>query len=463
MEASAIQKPDSGKKRTESGFLHILKVRVPAGVNSLDEIHVKGGRCLDGKLNVQGSKNTVLPVMAASLLQKEVCVLKGCPYITDVFNMEEILRMLGAVTWWEGHDLHLDCSRADRTEVPVEYAGKMRCSVILTAAILGRNRKAVIGYPGGCVIGKRPIDLHMYALKCLGAEIRENGDAIEMSCSKLQGCEIRFVQKSVGATEQALLGAVLACGDTIIKNCAREPEIVWLCRFFRKMGAVIEGEGSDCIRVCGVRELHGAKMQIPGDRIVAGTYICAAAATRGRIILENVPPGELDSFLAVYQKMGGQYEWKSGTLLADGRKICYPIPFLETEVYPGFPTDLQSPLLAVLATIRGESMIKENIFENRFKICRELVKMGADIEVQGNCARVRGGSLHGCRIRAEELRGGAALLIAALAAEGESVLEGCSFIRRGYENICGNICEAGGLITEDTGNIFYEDIQLREN
>lgn len=415
----------------------------------MDEIRVRGGRRLDGKLKIQGSKNTVLPVMAASLLQKGVCVLRDCPRITDVFNMEEILQSLGAVTWWEGHDLYLDCSRADGCTVPKDCAGKMRCSVILTGSLLGRNGKAKIGYPGGCVIGKRPIDLHIYALKCLGARIKERDGIIEMTCSKLLGCEIEFAQRSVGATEQALLGAVLAHGETLIKNCAREPEIVWLCRFLRKMGAVIEGEGSDCIRIEGVQRLHGAQMQMPGDRIVAGTYICAAAATRGRIVLENVPEGELDAFLDVYQKMGGQYEWKSGKLIADGGDICSPIPFLETDVYPGFPTDLQSPLLAVLTTIRGESMIKENIFENRFKICHELTKMGADVSTHGKCVRVRGSVLRGCRIRAEELRGGAALLIAALAADGETVLEGCSFIRRGYENICRDICEAGGSITEE--------------
>lgn len=428
----------------------------------MDEIHVTGGKCLNGRLKVQGSKNTVLPMMAASLLQRETCVLQDCPRITDVFYMEEILQMLGVVTWWKDHDLYLDCSQAAGTKVPEEYSGKMRCSVILLGALLGRHGKGSIGYPGGCVIGERPIDFHIYALKCLGAKMEEDDKRIWTSCQKLHGAEIVFKQKSVGATEQALLGAVLASGETVLKNCAEEPEIIWLCRFLRKMGAEISGEGSGVIYIYGVNELHGAEMQIPGDRIVTGTYLCAAAATRGRITVENAPKGELDAFLRVYQKMGGQYEWKSGKLVADGSRIRFPIPFLETEVYPGFPTDLQSPLLAVLATIRGESMIKENIFENRFKICSELRKMGADVLIQGRCVRIRGGKLSGCRIRAEELRGGAALLIAALAAEGESILGGCSFIRRGYEDISRDIRALGGLITEDTGNILYEDIQLQE-
>ena len=201
-------------------------------------------------------------------------------------------------------------------------------------------------------------------------------------------------------------------------------------------------------------------MQIPADRIVTGTYLCAAAATRGRIVIGNAPEGELDAFLQVYRKMGGQYEWNSGKLIADGSQVRFSLPFLETEVYPGFPTDLQSPLLAVLATVPGKSIIKENIFENRFKVCNELCKMGADIRVDGNTAVVCGGRLHGNCVYAEELRGGAALLVAALAAEGSSVIRGCSFIRRGYEDIGGDLKKLGGLITEDTGTVFYENIQL---
>ena len=420
---------------TEAWLLHILIVRDPVGVDRLDEIHVIGGNCLKGSITVQGSKNTVLPVMAASLLQREICVLRGCPRISDVFYMEEILHILGAVTWWKDHDLYLDCSMACGTEIPSEYTGRMRCSVILLGALLGRGQKGVIGYPGGCVIGKRPVDLHLYALKCLGAEISEENGNIHAFCKKLNGNEISFKNRSVGATEQAILAAVLADGETVIKNCAREPEIIWLCRFLRLMGARIDGEGEECIHIRGVPELHGAKMQIPADRIVTGTYLCAAAATRGTITIENAPEGELDAFLEVYRKMGGQYDWNSGKLVANGTGVRFSVPFTETEAYPGFPTDLQSPLLAVLATIPGESRIRENIFEKRFKICRELIKMGACLEVRENEVWITGSRLRGFRVRAQELRGGAALVTAALAADGESVIEGCSFIRRGYEDI----------------------------
>lgn len=206
------------------------------GVEHLDEIHVIGGNCLKGSIKVQGSKNTVLPVMAASLLQSGICVLRGCPRISDVLYMEEILKLLGAKTWWEDHDLFLDCGEIRETEIPLEYTGRMRCSVILLGALLGRMHRGVIGYPGGCVIGRRPIDMHLHALECFGVSITEEAGEIHASCGKLRGNEIIFANRSVGATEQALLASVLAEGETVIRNCAEEPEILWLCSFLRKMG-----------------------------------------------------------------------------------------------------------------------------------------------------------------------------------------------------------------------------------
>ena len=405
-------------------------------MNEIDEIVVTGGRPLHGTVRIQGSKNTALPVMAAALLSSGTSVLRECPKITDVFLMEKILRELGAETWWEDHDLYLDCSHADGTVIPEYFSGKMRSSVILLGAMLGRNGKARTGYPGGCVIGKRPVDLHIQVLQKLGARIVENGNEIQATCGKLKGAEVIFPKSSVGAIEQGILAAVLAEGKTVFTGCAREPEITWLCQYLTGMGAKIEilENGSICIE--GVKKLHPGSGTIPPDRIVAGTYLMAAAATRGEIILENPPIDEMHAILEVYRKMGGQYEWKSGKLIANGAGIQFSVPFLETEAYPGFPTDLQSPLLAVLTTVPGISRIRENIFENRFKICSELTKMGAHIEVRGSEVKICGSRLKGCRLRAEELRGGAALVIAALAADGESVIEGVPFIRRGYEDIC---------------------------
>ena len=434
--------------------MHILTVRDSVGVDHLDEIHVIGGNCLKGSITVQGSKNTVLPIMAASLLQREICVLRGCPRILDVCYMEEILHILGVVTWWKGHDLYLDCSKVCGMEIASEYTGRMRCSVILLGALLGRNQRGVIGYPGGCVIGKRPIDLHLYALKSLGAIISEKNGKIQADCKKLKGQEINFPDRSVGATEQALLAAVLAEGETVLRNCAREPEITWLCRFLQKMGARIWHEKEGCIRVQGVTSLHGTEMLIPADRIVTGTYLCAAAASRGSVTVENAPEGEMEAFLEVYRKMGGQCRRVGGKLIVNGKNTGFPLELLETEVYPGFPTDLQSPAMAVLATIPGVSRIREKIFEDRYKTASWLCKMGAQIQIRDGVAVIYGGQpLTGCTVEAEELRGGAALVIAALAAQGITRIRGCCFIERGYEHICEDLTALGGLLIKDRGTL----------
>lgn len=426
-----------------------------------EHILIAGGKPLEGTVSIQGSKNAALPMMAASLLHRGVSVLKGCPRIADVFCMEEILCCLGAVTWWEGHNLYMDCTNADKTVIPQEYTGKMRSSVILLGVLLARNGQGSLGYPGGCVIGKRPVNLHLFALRSLGAEVQEGESRITAACKKLRGNVVSFGKKSVGATEQGILAAVLAEGETELHNCACEPEIRWLCKYLKSMGALIEGEGSSRIHITGVEELKPGSMEVPPDRIVAGTYICAAAATRGEIVIDNPPEGELDAFLEVYKKMGGQYKVNSGKLIVNGKGIANPIPFLQTEVYPGFPTDLQSPVMAVLATVPGESRIREEIFEERFKAAGELVRMGANIRVSGREAVIDGGHpLFGCRVRAQELRGGAALMLAALAAEGITEVEGYSFIRRGYEHICEDLRRLGAVLEKDTG--IYERIQLPE-
>ncbi len=413
-------------------------------MRGLNEIRITGGNSLHGSVSIQGAKNSALPMMAASLLHRGISVLKGCPRIADVFCMEEILRELGAVTWWDDHDLYLDCTEADKTEISAGYTEKMRSSVILLGVLLARNKKGCIGYPGGCVIGRRPVDLHVSALRSLGARITEGGFFIYGECDSLKGNRIVFGKSSVGATEQAVLAAVTAKGETLLENCAREPEILWLCRYLKTMGASIQGEGSSVIRIQGVKELSGGEMRVPPDRIVAGTYICAAAITRSEITIENAPIEEMEAFLKVYEKMGGQYEGKSGKLRVNGKFVCHPIRCLETEAYPGFPTDLQSPVLAVLTTIPGQSHIKESIFEDRFRAAKELVRMGAHIEVKGAEARIDGGyPLTGCRVRADELRGGAALVLAAIAAQGETRIAGAGFIRRGYEHICEDLKALG--------------------
>ncbi|MCD7866954.1 MAG: UDP-N-acetylglucosamine 1-carboxyvinyltransferase [Clostridiales bacterium] len=420
----------------------------------MNEIRIVGGRPLSGTVAIQGSKNAALPMMAAALLSRGISVLRGCPKITDVFYMEEILWELGARTWWERHDLYLDCRKAEKTRISAAFSVRMRSSALLLGPLLARNGGARIGYPGGCVIGKRPVDLHLYALRALGARFVEAEEEICAVCPlkngerRLQSGEIRFEKNSVGATEQAILAAAAAKGNSVIYGCAREPEIVWLCRWLRNMGARIRGEGTRCIFIQGVDFLKPGDMQVPPDRIVAGNYLCAAAVTRSRICLENVPVHELDAFLSVYRKIGGQYTWKSGKLIADARAVGRPVPFLRTEAYPGFPTDLQSPMMAVLATIPGESRIREEIFEDRYKAAAQLSRMGARIRIRGKDAWIRGGyPLQGCEVAAEDLRGGAALVLAALGAQGITGISGCSHIHRGYEHICGDLNALGGMLT----------------
>ena len=282
----------------------------------------------------------------------------------------------------------------------------------------------------------------------------ENDTEITASCGKLKGAEIFFPKSSVGATEQGILAAVLAEGRTILRGCACEPEVGWLCSYLNGMGAKIFFPEKDIICIEGVKRLRPGDGVIPPDRIVAGTYLLAAAATRGEIIIENPPLGEMDGILEVYRKMGGQYDILGGKLIVNGKNTGSPLKLLETEVYPGFPTDLQSPAMAVLATIPGESRIREKIFEDRYKTASWLCKMGAQIQIRDGVAVIYGGQpLTGCTVEAEELRGGAALVIAALAAQGITRIRGCCFIERGYEHICEDLTALGGLLIKDRGTL----------
>lgn len=426
----------------------------------MDRVQIIGGRRLDGEVSIQGSKNAALPMIAGALLHRGVSVLRGCPRLTDIYFMEKILHELGAVTWWEGKNLYLDCTYAEKTQIPEWLSRKMRSSIILLGAILARNKKVTVGYPGGCVIGERPVNLHFDVLRQLGVKITESISHIHGECDKMRAAEICFPKKSVGATEQGVLSAVLAEGRTVLQNCSMEPEIVHLCRFLKGMGAKISGEGSECITITGVRTLGRGDMEVPPDRIVAGTYFCAAAISRGKIGLKNVPLEEMQGFLEVYKKIGGQYKGNSGKLLVDGRGVRYPVD-LKTGTYPGFPTDLQSPMLAVLSTISGESHVQETIFEDRYKVVTQLRRMGADIKTEGTHAWIHGGNiLNGSEIYAQELRGGAALMLAGLAAEGVTTIWGYHYIQRGYEKMMEDLNALGGLVVKDTGIKIYEDIQL---
>lgn len=412
---------------------------------------MRGNGPLEGEVKVQGSKNAALPMMAAALLHEGVTVLHNCPRIADVFEMEEILQSLGVKTAWKDHTLTLDCKKIRESGIPGEETRTMRSSILLLGSMLGRCKRIRIGYPGGCTIGARPVNLHLEVMKKMGAEIRETEGEICGECPEgLSGTHIRFPISSVGATENALLAGVMARGETLLENCAREPEIQHLCYFLQAMGAEIRGIGTGKIWMRRAAALRDVEYTIPSDRIVAGTCLYAAAATRGQISLKDVDPQEMRSVLTVYEKMGGQWEMRSGTLRANAAGIRFPVEKVSTMPYPGFPTDMQSMFMAALSISQGCSILEETIFENRFQVVDELKKMGADIHVIGRRAMVCGvKKLQGAVVEAKELRGGAALLLAGLSADGDTYIKNDVFIRRGYENIVRDLKLLGAKIEEE--------------
>lgn len=414
----------------------------------MNRIEIDGGYPLHGEVAVQGSKNAVLPMIAATLLHKGISTLHNCPKIIDVFYMVQILRDLGCQADFEGSSLIVDATEVTSCEIDPEYAGKMRSSIIMLGGMLGRLKEARVAHPGGCVIGKRPIDLHLKAFEHMQVQMEEQDGILHAWADELKGASIPFSFPSVGATENAILAAACAEGDTILTGCACEPEITELCSFLNAMGGCITGGGTDTIHIHGVKALHDVEYDVAPDRIVAGTYILAAVGTRGVITLKNPPVKDLEVLGGLAEEMGGIYELSEEGLFVDARRASGPVEKITTSPYPGFPTDLQSQLMAALTRAEGSSIICENIFEDRFKIIPELRKLGADItELDSKTALVRGvNRLHGAAVRAEELRGGAALVIAGLMAEGHTTVDGKEFINRGYVDICTDFRLLGGHI-----------------
>ena len=406
-------------------------------------MEICGGRPLNGEVMIQGSKNAALPILAGMIRHKGTTVLHNCPKISDVTHMIKILGELGCTVSWDGNSLCVDAKDVKRARVPAELGGKMRCSIIFLGALLGRMGNARIPYPGGCTIGARPIDMHMSALHQMKAEIQEEQEYLTGSCAGLFGSRIVLRYPSVGATENIILAAVLAEGVTEIRGAAAEPEIMELCRFLNDKGARIHGAGTEHIQIEGVKELSDSEYDLMPDRIVAGTYLMAAIATRGRCLLRKAPQEQLENVIAVAEKMGAVVSKKTEGLLVDGRKAEKCLPLLCTAPHPGFPTDLQSQVMTALCVAKGESRIRESVFEARFRTARELARMGADIQIVGQEAKIRGSMLHGAKVRAPELRGGAALVVAGAAAEGRTWISDCHYIGRGYENICRDMRNLG--------------------
>lgn len=402
----------------------------------MNSIIVNGGHSLSGEVFIQGSKNAALPIIAATVLIKGITVIRNCPKISDIYYMLRILQYNGCIVHFHNSVLTIDACKCAGYRIPVEYADKMRSSITLLGAMLGRNKEARTPSPGGCVIGARPIDLHIGALKEMNVSFETDGQFLHAHTDCIVGKDIHLRRKSVGATENIILAAVLAQGRTRIYGASGEPEIVALCDFLNKAGAQICGMATDCITIDGVHSLNSTQYDIRPDRIVAGTYCLAAVATRGEIVLQQCPYEHMEALVCVLHQLGAKTEFDQQRLYLDARKADAPISYLSTSEYPGFPTDLQSQLMAVLCIADGKSMIRETIFEERYKVVPKLCMMGASIRISENEAHIEGvDGLKGCIVAAEELRGGAALVIAGLAATGRTVIQNAHFIARGYENI----------------------------
>lgn len=422
-------------------------------------IRIKGGTPLAGRVRIQGSKNATLPILAACLLISGTCVIHNCPNITDVTCMQKLLEYAGCKVIWQKDTITVDATGVREYRLPGSLVKKMRSSVILLGAMLGRLKEAGIDYPGGCVIGKRPIDLHLMALERLGSMIQIEGNYIHASALKLRGDKISFPFPSVGATQNAILASVLAEGKTIIHNAAKEPEIVALCEFLNMAGADIKGMESDTLVINGVKELHETEYSMVTDRIVAGTYLFGALSTGGEITLEEAPTTHMQAVLAIVEKMGGEIIYNNRQQSKSDITLRVPtyvqnLSYVETGVYPKFPTDLQSPLMATACKGLGSLILRERIFSNRFKIIEELQRMGADITCAEDCAVIRGGKeLEGRNVIARELRGGAALVIAGLMAQGITTVSDTCYIARGYEDIVRDFTYLGAKMSWDLGNM----------
>ena len=415
-------------------------------------IEVIGGKQLNGELRIQGSKNAALPVIAATILNKGISRLKNCPKILDVFHMVTILEELGCKTTWENNSLIVDSSMADVTGVSEESVRKMRSSILFLGSILGRFHEVTIAYPGGCSIGQRPIDYHLKAIKNMNVKqefLKEDESIIHCYTDQIIGNDIFLEFPSVGATQNVILTAVLAKGVTRIHNAAREPEITEVCNYLIEAGARIYGKGSAFIEIEGVRQLHDVEFTLPSDRIVAGTYMAAVTAAQGKVILFNTPVRHLDSTIRSLTKTGCKIETGEDYIKISCSGRPQPISVLKTQPYPGFPTDMQSQLMSVLCLAEGNSTIIEEIFESRYQNIEELKKMGAviSLEEQTRKAEITGvDRLYGAVVHAHDLRGGAALVIAGLAATGKTVIKDATSIERGYEDICRDLMQLGADI-----------------
>ncbi len=407
-------------------------------------ITITGGRPLDGSVDIQGAKNSVLPILAATILGDGESEIQNCPDLSDVKNSIEILKFMGAEVKCEGSSVKVNTDGVNCGFIPDVMMCAMRSSIIFLGAALSKCGKGEMTSPGGCELGPRPIDLHLKALKNMGVEINESGGMIYADAKNIHGGRIYLDFPSVGATENIMLAACRIEDTTIIQNAAKEPEIWDLQEFLNKMGAKISGAGTDTIIIEGVKKLHGAKHRIIADRIVVATYLYACMMCGGKIELLGADCGHLAAVLSSIREMGGEIKTDKNSIFLSAPEKIKAIDKLGTMPHPGFPTDAQAPVVAALSLSDGVSIVTENIFENRFKHCTELLKMGADIKTMGKVAVIKGvKELHGAEVSAQELRGGAALVISGAAAKGITKVSGIEHIERGYQDIVGDLSALG--------------------
>lgn len=408
---------------------------------------IRGGNKLYGRVNVKSAKNAVVALLAGAVLGGDEIILRNCPNITDCKNMLKILKNLGCAVKREGDVVCIDPRTVCRHEIPSDLARELRSSIFLLGPILAKLKVARVAYPGGCEIGLRPIDVHLKGLEALGVKIEESNGYINCDASAMRGGHVHLDIPSVGATENVMMAATMADGDTVIYNSAKEPEITDLASFLVSMGADVRGAGTSTIYVRGNTRFHGTDYEPIPDRIVAGTYVIASAMCGGELEICNTRAEHLESLISKLRQYACKITVESDKIIVCSSARPYARELVETTPYPGFPTDLQAPMTALASVSKGTTVIVENMFETRFKHVSELVKMGARIIVRGRNAIVVGvKSLSGAEVCAKDLRGGACLTLAGLAANGVTVVHGVNYIDRGYEDMAEVIRGLGGDI-----------------
>ena len=402
----------------------------------MEKLRIIGGSRLEGSIECSGSKNAALPILAASILSDKTITFDNLPYLQDITTMFELLGSMGVdIVLDESMKFSVDSSNIKNFEARYELVKTMRASILVLGALLGRYGQAKIALPGGCAIGTRPVNFHLNALEQMGAEIELDGGYIVAKAKNLSGADITFGGVTVTGTENLIMAAVLADGETILRNAAREPEVVDLANFLNSIGAKIEGAGTDEIYITGVSELKGGDCFIPSDRIEAGTYLAAATLTNGSITVNKVDPNRLENILSKLRLCGADIKTTNQSVSIEMNNDINPVD-IQTQPFPGFPTDMQAQFTVINALSKGSSVITENVFENRFMHVQELVRMGCNISIQGKNAFIQGvKAITGAQVMATDLRASACLILAGLCAEGETIVDRIYHIDRGYERI----------------------------